>query len=35
MEIIVLYLGKIFCKRDNLVRCEDTGTMIQSPISLD
>lgn len=33
MEINVLYLGKIFCKRDNLVRCEDTDAMIQSPIS--
>lgn len=33
MKINVLYLGKIYCKRDNLVQCEDAGSMIESPIS--
>ncbi|MFG6395489.1 MAG: N-acyl homoserine lactonase family protein [Lachnospiraceae bacterium] len=33
MKINVLYLGKISCKRDNLVRCEDENVMIESPIS--
>lgn len=33
MKIHVLYLGKISCKRDNLVQCEDKSQMIQSPIN--
>lgn len=33
MKINVLYLGKISCKRDNLVQCEDKNQMIQSPIN--
>ena len=33
MKINVLYLGKIYCKRDNLVQCEDKSQMIQSPIN--
>lgn len=33
MKINVLYLGKISCKRDNLVKCEDESQMIQSPIN--
>lgn len=33
MKINVLYLGKIYCRRDNLVQCTDDGSMIESPIS--
>ena len=33
MKINVLYLGKISCKRDHLVRCEDESRMIQSPVN--
>lgn len=33
MEINVLYLGRIECKRDALIRCEDQSQMIKSPIS--
>ena len=33
MKITMLYLGKIECKKDALVRCEDQAAMITSPIS--
>lgn len=33
MKINVLYLGKISCKRDNLVKCGDENQMIQSPVN--
>ena len=33
MKINVLYLGKISCKRDNLVQCSEESQMIQSPIN--
>lgn len=33
MKISVLYLGRIECKKDALVRCEDQNAMIKSPIS--
>lgn len=33
MNISVLYLGRIECKRDALIACDDQGAMIKSPIS--
>lgn len=33
MQISVLYLGRIECKKDALIRCEDQSQMIKSPIS--
>lgn len=33
MKIHVLYLGRIECKKDNLVKCADKSEMIKSPIS--
>lgn len=33
MKISVLYLGRIECKKDALVRCENQNQMIKSPIS--
>lgn len=33
MKVSVLYLGKIECKKDSLVRCEDANEMIKSPMS--
>lgn len=33
MKINVLYLGKIDCKRDNLVQSQEESVMIQSPIN--
>lgn len=33
MKISVLYLGRIECKKDALVRCDDQNAMIKSPMS--
>ena len=33
MKISVLYLGRIECRRDNLIQCSDLSQMIKSPIS--
>ena len=33
MKVNVLYLGKLYCKRDYLIQCGDQNAMIQSPIS--
>jgi glyoxylase-like metal-dependent hydrolase (beta-lactamase superfamily II) len=33
MKIDVLYLGRIECKKDYLIQCEDKDQMIKSPIS--
>lgn len=33
MEIHILYLGKITCKKDALVKCENQDEMIDSPIN--
>ncbi len=33
MKVNILYLGKIICKRDNLVRTDEKNAIIQSPMS--
>lgn len=33
MEVKVLYLGRMECKRDYLVKCDDKEAMIKSPVS--
>lgn len=33
MNISVLYLGRIECKKDDLIQCSDANQMIKSPIS--
>lgn len=33
MKVNILYLGRIECKKDSLIRCSDQQRMIQSPMS--